>query len=87
MMKPYANLLLIPIVITLAWEASPTPDVTSYKLYARASTESAFHCISTMHRQLEVKITVDGRRNWFLYVTAKNSSGESAPSNIVYVPR
>ena len=75
------------IMIALQWDANSEVDLVGYKLYARASTEPAFKCISTLHKQTEVQVKVDGRRNWYFYVTARNKSQESSPSNIVYVPR
>ena len=80
-------LCIIPVVIGLIWDANSEPDLVGYKVYARASTASTFACITTLHKQTNVRLTVDGRRNWCFFLTARNATKESAPSNIVYIPK
>jgi hypothetical protein len=75
------------VVIALTWDANTETDLVGYKVYARASTVSTFSCLTTLHKQTSARITVDGRRNWYFYVTARNKSVESKPSNIVYLKK
>jgi len=79
----YTNLILL-IIIALTWDATGEPQ---HKVYARASTEQVFRNITTVGATNRAQVKVDGRRNWYFYVTAKRDMLESPPSNIVYVPR
>ncbi len=75
-------------IIILSWDANTESDLAGYKVYSRASTQSTFNRMTTVGRQNKVSVKVDGRRNWYFYITAFNTSKlESAPSNIVYIPR
>jgi hypothetical protein len=74
-------------IIALQWDANIEPDLVGYRLYARPSTVVTFQPMSTMGKQTSVRVKVDGRRNWYFYLTARNATMESSPGNIVYVPR
>jgi len=79
----YTNLILL-IIIALSWDATGEPQ---HKVYARASTDVAFKNITTVGAVNKVAVKVDGRRNWYFYVTAKRDGMESGASNVIYVPR
>lgn len=74
-------------MIELTWSPNSEPDLVGYTLYARATTEPAFKRISTLHKQTSVKVNVDGRRHWILYLTARNAKFESRSSNNVIIRR
>lgn len=83
MVKSAANLILL-IIIMLTWDATGEPQ---HKVYAKASTDLAYKNITTVGATNRATVKVDGRRNWYFYVTTKRDQMESAPSNIVHVPR
>lgn len=74
-------------LLILSWSANQEPDLVGYTIYSKASTDSVFKRISSVHKQTSVKLIVDGRRNWTFYVTARTKTQESAPSNHVVVLR
>lgn len=78
-------LLLIPILISLVWDAPPSDEV-GYKVYAKASSDLAYRNLTTC-TATNINVKVDGRKNWYFYVTAFNKFAESVPSNTIYVPR
>ena len=69
--------------ITLAWNASPSSNVTSYVLYWGTNNNEWFH---SMNVGPALTATVDlPSGTWFFVVTARNSDGlESDPSNPVW---
>jgi hypothetical protein len=83
-MKRLVNTFLSLTVIVLQWDATSEPQ---HRVYARASTQAEFNNITTVGAVNTAQVKVDGRRNWYFYVTAKMNELESGPSNIVYVPR
>jgi len=72
------------VIIMLQWDATGEPQ---HKVYARASTEQTFRNITTVGATNTVQVKVDGRRNWYFYVTAKRDNVESGASNVIYVQR
>jgi hypothetical protein len=87
-----AILMLIPVIcmakeVGLQWDPPDSPGVTGYKIYARATTDKKFTCLTTLHTQTSAKVKVDGRRSWWFYVTARNAVFESRSSNNVFVGR
>jgi len=69
--------------ITLAWNASPSSNVTSYVLYWGTNNNAWFQSTNVGP---ELTATVDlPPGTWFFVVTARNSDGlESDPSNPVW---
>ena len=73
---------LLPwLFIVLLWDASPSVDVTGYKIYYTDRTD---HYVLDVGDVLTVSIDIPPGRNWYFYATAYNAAGnESVPSNEV----
>lgn len=82
---------------TVAWTPNTEPDLEKYQLYqvhywtaaGKKYPQLPWKATNVAFKhQSSMKIILDKRRNWMLYLTAINKDGlESAPSNIVDLPR
>lgn len=73
------------VLITLTWEHDGV-NTTGYNVYARATTQPVFARLTSVYRPTAT-VWVDGRRNWWFYVTAQYAVQESPSSNHFYIPR
>ena len=86
-------LILLPTItyakdVTLSWDASPTADVTGYKVHYSTTTDQPFPVTLDVGNVLTALIVdlADGEGYYFA-VSAYNAVGfESSYSNVVYSP-
>lgn len=84
-------LLLFPILshageIPLAWDASPSTNVTGYILYAGTNNPALTNVVERINTGTNKTVVVEfvKRGSWFFWVTAHDDLGiESEPSNII----
>lgn len=71
--------------VNLAWEKSPDPSVTAYKVYDIQT--GVRQPIALVGNTNLINITLPKNRTYTFIVTALNGTGESSPSNSVVLPR
>ena len=69
--------------VTLAWDRSPDPTVTAYKLRDTLTGQT----LALVGNTNKVSIPLAKNKNYNAVVTALNNSGESVPSNGVFISR
>ena len=69
--------------VTLAWDASPSPEVTNYRIYFGTNSRS-YSFVTNAGLVLTQKVVLPHTGRWFFAATAMDSNGlESAFSNEV----
>lgn len=81
--NPLANLVWVLIMLT--WDHDGV-DTLGYRVYAKATTQTAYQCIADV-KKAQATVKVDGRRNWEFYVIAYNAAFESRSSNHIVIHR
>lgn len=93
MKKPILLILILSITafvslaqsaqVTLAWDASPTPGVTNYVVYASQSASMTSPIVTSAGTNLTGTVTIAMGTQWYFRATAQKGGLESLPSNQV----
>jgi hypothetical protein len=69
--------------VTLTWEASPSPDVTAYRIYFGTNAAN-YAFVTNAGLVLTQTVVLPHTGRWYFAATAMDASGmESDPSNVV----